>query len=254
MNTDRLLQLMRAPETMSPKDTDALYDIIRMNPGFQTAHLLLLYNLYRNDSAKFDTQLRESAIYIGDRKILFNLIHNMASSPASVTDNSPQSVQVEKVKTPEESSQELLDFDETTASFDPMAHVIEFDATAINSNETALEGNEEMMEFAEDVIGEPELENNADTNLTKNNLIDQFIDSNPVFTPNRIDLSAEHEDISEQSIKEPEELATETLALIYTSQKLFEKAIGVYEKLILKYPEKSTYFASRISDLRKNIN
>jgi hypothetical protein len=43
---------------------------------------------------------------------------------------------------------------------------------------------------------------------------------------------------------------TETLARIYLEQKKYQKAIQAYEILILKYPEKSSFFANQISDIK----
>jgi len=52
----------------------------------------------------------------------------------------------------------------------------------------------------------------------------------------------------------PEELFyTETLARIYGEQELHQMAIDVYEKLILIYPEKSTYFAALIEEQKKHL-
>jgi len=58
------------------------------------------------------------------------------------------------------------------------------------------------------------------------------------------------EDLSEKSVKEME-IVTERLAEIYVLQGLKDKAIEVYEKLILKYPEKNIYFAKKIEELKK---
>ncbi|TRX64583.1 tetratricopeptide repeat protein [Carboxylicivirga sp. M1479] len=51
-----------------------------------------------------------------------------------------------------------------------------------------------------------------------------------------------------------DDLMSETLADIYIKQKHYDKAISIYEKLSLKYPEKNVYFARRISDLEKLTN
>ena len=50
---------------------------------------------------------------------------------------------------------------------------------------------------------------------------------------------------------EPEEPCTETLARIYFDQQLYDRAIELYEKLILLYPEKNTYFANLIQEVKK---
>ena len=58
------------------------------------------------------------------------------------------------------------------------------------------------------------------------------------------------EDISAASVAEDGQIATETLAEIYLAQGLPDRAIEIYSKLSLKYPEKSLYFADLIADVR----
>lgn len=58
----------------------------------------------------------------------------------------------------------------------------------------------------------------------------------------------------ESATSESDDLMSETLAGIYIKQKHYDKAISIFEKLRLKYPEKNVYFANRISELEKLIN
>ena len=83
-------------------------------------------------------------------------------------------------------------------------------------------------------------------------LIDKFIQSNPKIVP--VEKPLENVDISAESVKEHESFFTDTLAKIYVKQGNYAKAILAYEKLSLKYPEKSAYFAGQISEIKKLIN
>jgi tetratricopeptide (TPR) repeat protein len=56
---------------------------------------------------------------------------------------------------------------------------------------------------------------------------------------------------AQKSVEESDDMVTETLAKIHVLQKNYSKAISAYEKLILLYPEKKTFFASRIEKIRE---
>jgi hypothetical protein len=89
-----------------------------------------------------------------------------------------------------------------------------------------------------------------------NSLIDAFIESNPRIVPKGKpnEEPPPQDDISLDSIKEPEDAISERLAFIFMAQGLNDKAIKIYEKLCLKYPEKRVYFAARIEMLRNQPN
>lgn len=88
-----------------------------------------------------------------------------------------------------------------------------------------------------------------------NMLIDRFIKEDPSITPLRSmrQQSEENElsDLSGQGINKVKGPVSETFANLLVKQGKKEKAIDIYENLILKYPEKKVYFASRIEELKK---
>lgn len=98
-----------------------------------------------------------------------------------------------------------------------------------------------------------DIKNYADNDVLvqKDDLISKFIEKNPRIKPK--EGKEENSDISIQSIQEDTDLLSETLVKVYIKQALFEKAIQSYKKLSLKYPEKSTYFASQIKMLEQKI-
>jgi hypothetical protein len=79
-------------------------------------------------------------------------------------------------------------------------------------------------------------------------LIDDFIHQQPRISPPNLTSQA-GQDISGQSNSEPDDFITETLIRIYIEQRLYDKAIKAYEKLSLKYPKKSIYFADQIKGI-----
>jgi tetratricopeptide (TPR) repeat protein len=56
--------------------------------------------------------------------------------------------------------------------------------------------------------------------------------------------------LAEKSLLEDTSLASETLAKLYARQGLHQKAIEMYQRLILANPEKTTFFAAQIEKLR----
>lgn len=84
-------------------------------------------------------------------------------------------------------------------------------------------------------------------------IIEKFIKEEPQIKPpaaTKIDT----ENKAKKSSEDTQELVSETLAKVYVEQMLFHKALEVYKKLSLKYPEKSAYFASQIKYLELKVN
>ncbi|RYE17786.1 MAG: hypothetical protein EOP42_31740 [Sphingobacteriaceae bacterium] len=62
------------------------------------------------------------------------------------------------------------------------------------------------------------------------------------------------ENKAKRSSEDGDILVTETLAKVYLDQMLYHKALDTYKKLMLKFPEKSVYFAAQITETEKKIN
>ncbi len=92
-----------------------------------------------------------------------------------------------------------------------------------------------------------------DLKTKEDRIIKKFIVEEPhITTPSSDKLDTENK--AKKSSEDQNELVTETLARIYSDQMLYHKAISAYKKLMLKFPEKSRYFADQIEELERKSN
>jgi len=91
------------------------------------------------------------------------------------------------------------------------------------------------------------INNHSFRQRVEDELINRFIKSNP-----RIKVSEQSgnqiEDFSQKNLMAHDHFITDTLATIYLKQGLYSKAILVYEKLSLKYPEKVVTLAAQLKN------
>ena len=81
-------------------------------------------------------------------------------------------------------------------------------------------------------------------------IINIFLEKKPKIKNNKQRFFNASEN-AKKSIVENNDIITETLAKVYAKQEHFEKAILAYQKLSLKYPQKSSYFANQIKVIKK---
>jgi len=85
--------------------------------------------------------------------------------------------------------------------------------------------------------------------LTKEEIIEKFIREEPTISPPKTAFfnPTDHALYSNQ---DDEEIVSETLAELFIRQGNIPKAIKIYERLSLLFPEKSVYFAGLIEKLK----
>jgi len=86
-----------------------------------------------------------------------------------------------------------------------------------------------------------------------NELIEDFIEKEPTIGKIKSDFFSAHKK-AQESIQDEMMPVSPTLAKIFAIQGNFPKSIAIYQQLILKYPEKKSFFASQISELEKKLN
>ena len=136
-----------------------------------------------------------------------------------------------------------LDFDKGEArSFTEWLNITSFKPIERTTEETVEKTKEQAPILKEEPKPETALEKKFD-------LINKFISSNPKISPIR--ETSPSINLSQTKLVQNDSLMTETLARIYLEQKNYDKAIQSYRILILKYPEKSSFFADQIKAVKQ---
>ncbi|MSP85509.1 MAG: hypothetical protein EXR18_06780 [Flavobacteriaceae bacterium] len=280
MNITEYLSLINNPYAINDKQTLSLEKIVGEFPYFQSARALRLKGLYNQDSFRYNYDLKNTAAHTTDRSVLFDFIisdtftrihknlyeEKLAEINEILVDATELIFKEEKIESKINSLEQsiLTSIKEAT----PIEKT-EVSTTTIEKAEEKLEIGKplvfninEKYSFQEwlqlSKIHPIQRDNLAPIEMKslaidlekqkKNELIDKFIEKSPKIPP--IKKEAEPKIFIEPSSENNSYLMTETLARVYLEQNKYAKAIQAYEILILKYPEKSSFFANRISDIK----
>jgi len=240
---NNLLKILEKPESSSIEE---IKDAITTNPWLSILRMIWLYRIQREKQDIFSEELKKHIPFIRDRKQLHRLITS-------------KSWEEFHIQISDSLKLDLVNFHDNSKI--PAEELLEIEKEEIIDDQTEID---------ETVNGQKQPSVNQDKTYPENNLsavvpetekseqkekdlIERFLELDP--GPIRADKETRLiGDISTESTKESEEFITDTLAKIYVKQGLYSKAIFAYEKLSLKYPEKSIYFASQIEEIKKRID
>ncbi len=275
MNVTDYTYLINKPDAINQKQTDDLGKVLDEFPYFQSARALRLKGLYNQNSFIYNYALKVTAAHTTDRTVLFDFITSDTfvaiqkglydKKVLELLDINVNDIEVikpeirvePKINTIEQSifstikEAALTEAEENTQlATDKLAigKPLDFSVSEKHSFQEWLQLSRiQPINREKEVLYKPTLSILDEEKKKKADLIDRFIEASPKISPTKqgVTLPAYFENSQDNS-----SIMTETLARVYLEQKKFTKAIQAYEILILKYPEKSSFFADRISDIK----
>ena len=96
MNREEFLKYMESPDQLDKRSILDVHELLNEFPYFQTAHLMLLKNLFVLGNIRFDSQLKKSAAYIGNRSVLYYLLYKSGITTSKKTFEEKKPEQVDK--------------------------------------------------------------------------------------------------------------------------------------------------------------
>ena len=240
MSANTLTRLLEHPESIDIQDVSMLETLVKEYPYFSVAQVLLAVGMMRENHEKAQQQLQKAAAMAPNRNVLRKLCTQLPDEYV------PQPVENEVIPektilipeidlggTPEDLNREMALLEEKKKSLDELKAIIENKIAELEKQKKTTKKTEKKLSKAE--------------------IIDKFIIENPSISRPKQEffnpISAAQESVIDQ-----ENIVSETLAMIYEKQGYYEKAISIYEKLKLKYPEKSIIFAGQIKTLKDKLN
>jgi tetratricopeptide (TPR) repeat protein len=219
MQAEQFLKLLRDPHNITPEDAAALRDLLRVYPYFQAAHALLAKVAYAQDQLRAGQAVQRAAVYVTDRNYLKALLEDTPPFAVPAPDAMPiASVPKEEKISPEARGQDY-----------------------VNSYINTIQQKEQRK-------------------VTNHKSLAQ-LDSIQAFLQKDVDFRAKalqrtpsevlQVDLAQKSTILHDDLATENLARVLQQQGKLQQALAVYEKLVLKFPEKRTYFTSLIEQIKR---
>ncbi len=220
MHVKQFLKLLQDPRQISSDDLQGLQDLVQRYPYFQLAYALLAKTTRDRGAPNVDKAVQTAAVYATDRGHLKAFLEGTLplATPAPGAMSPPLALE-------EQNS--------------PQGETHDFVNDYINT----------IQKKAQRKITKTE-------SLAQLDSIQTFLQNGVCFKTTSLSISSDAElqaDLTQKSTTFHDDLATETLAQILWQQGKLQRALAIYEKLVLRFPEKKTYFAALIEKLKREM-
>lgn len=252
MDKSKLMMYMQNPELLGDRNLPEFKELVDEYPCFQSARMLYVKNLRNQGYSNYGKALRETAVFVTNRTKLFFLLDERVIIKH---DAAPDQIEAEA---------EVFDFTKLAelTGFGKKPSAVEKAKSELNKlieNETTVQPYFANLSdtFDLDDFRQTFGNKNKPAEKTKEErhakLLDNFkgFDLKPEEVNENQTVGA---DLAIKSSTESTDLMSDTLAQIYFKTGAYEKALLMYEKLCLNYPEKNAYFAARIKEIKEIIN
>jgi len=251
MDRQQFISYIHDPAKLDSSTLGGLKELTDRFPYCQSLQILHLLNLQQTNSVLYDEYLASTAAHIADRKRLRELITELKTEERELKTEErvqPGARSLQpfpgEAELPETSSEEAEARSQEPEEKAPIVPVVEEDEEArLKRLKQIVEARLKQIALEKDEIPEPE-----DPVLTKEELVDKFIKEEPSISRPKPEFFNPVKE-AKSSQEDRAGLVTETLARIHIQQGNIDKAIEIYRKLSLNFPEKSSYFAAQIEKL-----
>ncbi len=252
MNKNDFIGFLQNPDNLSAESTTDLVDVVAEFPYCQTARMLLTINLFKERNIRYDSELRTTAVYVCNRGVLKKHLDRVANADTKVV-LPDEEVEEPIKKVDSQQNEKPSEVKESIHKEEPNED-LELEDEAIAEVKNIIERH--LFELEEESRKRKALESEVESELAdvkpKTELIDDFIKNEPsISRPKAEFYDPVHK--AKESIVDHENIVSETLANIFYDQGHTLKAIKIYKKLSLKFPEKSSYFAALIKKAEKEL-